>query len=164
MTAGTSDYICRWMSPLGSVTIASDGTSVTGLWFDGQKHYGTTLTPEPVLCDLPVFRETIAWLECYFSGKAPAFTLPLRCTGTPFQMKVWELLRSIPYGETVTYGELARTMDPPTSPRAVGNAVGRNPISILIPCHRVMGADGALTGYAGGTGRKQALLRLEKVL
>lgn len=164
MTIGTSDCICRWMSPLGSVTIASDGSSVTGLWFDGQKHYGTTLVPEPVLCDLPVFRETIAWLERYFSGDAPAVTPPLRLTGTPFQMAVWELLRGIPYGETVTYGELAQAMDPPTSPRAVGNAVGRNPISILIPCHRVMGAGGSLTGYAGGTDRKKALLQLEKVL
>ena len=138
MAVGTSAYICRWMSPLGNITIASDGTSVTGLWFDGQKHYGTTLATEPVLCDLPVFRETIAWLE------------------------VWELLRGIPCGETVTYGELAQAMDPPTSPRAVGNAVGRNPISILIPCHRVMGSDGSLTGYAGGTDRKKALLQLEQ--
>lgn len=164
MTAGTSDYICRWLSPLGSITIASDGTSVTGLWFDGQKHYGSTLATDPIVFDLPVFRKTITWLKSYFNGNAPAVTIPIRLTGTPFQMDVWKLLRSIPYGETVTYGELAQALDPPTSPRAAGNAVGRNPIAILIPCHRVMGVGGSLTGYAGGTDRKQALLQLEKAL
>lgn len=165
MTAGTGDFICRWMSPLGSITIASDGTAVTGLWFEGQKHYGSTLAAHPIRRELPVFQETVRWLERYFNGDDPAMTIPLRLTGTPFQNSVWEALRDIPYGKTVTYGDIAKELekklDHSTSPRAVGSAVGRNPVSILIPCHRVVGSDGSLTGYAGGTEKKQALLKLE---
>ncbi len=162
------DYIRHIGSPLGPLTLASDGESLTGLWFDGQKHYGMTLAEEREEKDLRVFRETEAWLRLYFSGEAPDFTPPLLLRGTDFRRRIWQLLLAVPYGETVSYGELARRAagDVPAAfrcARAVGGAVGRNPISILVPCHRVLAADGSLCGYAGGAERKRALLRLEGI-
>lgn len=161
---------CVWHcdSPLGGITLAADGEALTGLWFDGQRHFAEGLPP----CaerPLPVFGETVRWLEDYFAGREPGFTPPLRPRGTPFRLVVWELLRTIPYGQTVSYGEIARRLaERPgfgrTSARAVGGAVGHNPISLIIPCHRVAGADGSLTGYAGGIERKFRLLRLEGAL
>ena len=114
-----------------------------------------------------VFAQTQQWLEVYFSGKAPDFTPPIALSSTPFRMAVWEILRSIPYGQTMTYGQIARILAdrsglPKMSAQAVGNAVGRNPISLIVPCHRVIGANGSLTGYAGGLERKAYLLALEK--
>ena len=97
----------------------------------------------------------------YFAGGRQAFDLPLELGGTPFQRAVWTALREIPYGETVTYGELARRLDRPAAVRAVGAANGRNPIAVVVPCHRVIGADGSLTGFGGGLDRKRALLELE---
>ncbi|MCD7748436.1 MAG: methylated-DNA--[protein]-cysteine S-methyltransferase [Oscillospiraceae bacterium] len=150
-------------SPLGPITLAGEGDALTGLWFDGQKYFGENLGPSG---DLPVFRETAKWLKVYFSGHDPGPTPPILLRGTPFQMAVWEQLRAIPYGETTTYGAIARTIAArrgleTMSAQAVGSAVGRNPVSILVPCHRVIGANGALTGYAGGLDKKTALLRLE---
>lgn len=159
-------YRETFRSPLGTVTLASDGDSLTGLWFEGQRYYPGALEQESEEKDLPVFREVRAWLERYFSGKDPGPLPPLRVAGTDFQKEVWAVLRAIPYGQTRTYGDIARELArrrglPQMSARAVGGAVGRNPISILVPCHRVVGANGSLTGYAGGVERKVALLKLE---
>ena len=157
------DWIAQASSPLGPLTLAGDGEALTGLWFDGQRHALTGLAADRREGELPVFAETRRWLEQYFAGMVPAELPPLEPRGTVFQQRVWALLREIPYGETVSYGELARRLSCPSA-RAVGAAVGRNPISLLIPCHRVLGAHGRLTGYAGGLWRKEALLRLEGVL
>lgn len=159
-------YRETFRSPLGTVTLASDGDSLTGLWFEGQRYYPGGLEQESEEKDLPVFREVRDWLEGYFSGKDPGPLPPLRAEGTGFQKEVWTVLRAIPYGQTRTYGDIARELARrrglvQMSARAVGGAVGRNPISILVPCHRVVGASGSLTGYAGGLERKTALLKLE---
>ncbi len=159
-------YRETFSSPLGSVILASDGDSLTGLWFEGQRYCPGGLEGERGEGDLPVFRQVRAWLERYFSGKDPGPLPPLRLEGTDFQKEVWTLLRAIPYGQTRTYGDIARELArrrglPRMSAQAVGGAVGRNPISILVPCHRAVGANGRLTGYAGGVERKAALLKLE---
>jgi methylated-DNA-[protein]-cysteine S-methyltransferase len=107
------------------------------------------------------FREVIAQLEAYFAGELRRFDLPLAPEGTPFQREVWSALTAIPYGETVSYGELARRLGRPAASRAVGAANGQNPIPIVIPCHRVIGADGSLTGFGGGLAIKRRLLDLE---
>ena len=161
------DFIYTCATPLGSVTLASDGEALTGLWFEGQKHFARGLDADHETHDLPVFRQAAEWLDIYFSGKEPGFMPPLRPRGSPFQKAVWDALLAIPYGKTVTYGQIAdrinaRRGQSRTSARAVGGAVGRNPISLLVPCHRVVGADGSLTGYAGGVERKRALLELEQ--
>ncbi len=114
-------------------------------------------------CDnLPIFAEVRRWLDTYFAGHVPDFTPPLRPAGTAFRQKVWRHLLSIAHGATTTYGEIARSIDAPKAAQAVGGAVAHNPISIIIPCHRVLGADGSLTGYAGGLAQKIALLALER--
>lgn len=147
-------------SPLGELILVSDGSALTGLRFTGQRHFPAGLpAPGPVSAS-EVFEDTARWLELYFSGERPSLLPRLSPEGTAFQRAVWERLLRIPYGKTVTYAELAAGMG--TSARAVGGAVGRNPISLIIPCHRVVGAGGALTGYAGGIGRKEALLRFER--
>ena len=148
-------------SPVGDLTLASDGVSLVGLWLEGQKHFAAGY-PELVPGELPVFAQVEDWLARYFRDEAPApEELPLAPKGSIFQQRVWALLQEIPYGETTTYGALARKLDCKSS-QAVGNAVGRNPISILIPCHRVLGTNGSLTGYAGGLNNKIFLLELEK--
>jgi len=154
-------FFARMDSALGPVLTVSDGTSLIGLYFVGQKYQlqpGPDWTEAP---DLSVLRRATAQLREYFAGERQAFALPLAAAGTPFQQRVWKALCAIAYGETVTYGALSRSIGSPQSVRAVGAAVGRNPISIAIPCHRVIGGDGSLTGYAGGLARKQALLDLE---
>ena len=158
-------YMGRYDSPLGPITLAGEDGALTGLWFDGQKYFGAGLpagTPEG---EPPVFRQVRAWLDRYFRGEDPGPAPPLAPAGTAFQRAVWEVLREIPYGRTATYGQVAqaagRGLGRNTSSRAAGSAVGRNPISLLIPCHRVVGAGGSLTGYAGGLERKEALLKLE---
>lgn len=162
------DYTFACSSPLGPITLASDGEALTGLWFAGQKHFGDTLTPETARAELPVFRQTVRWLDLYFGGQIPDFTPPLHLRGTEFRRQVWALLLRIPYGETTSYGALARLLAEQTGrpagqlARAVGGAVARNPVSLIIPCHRVLAADGSLTGYAAGLERKAALLELEK--
>lgn len=148
--------------------IASDGTSLTGLWFDGQKYYAQTLSKLYEEKLLPVFEDTIRWLDTYFGGEIPDFTPELNLQSTPFRKAVWDILMTIPYGQTITYGEIGDILAQQTgkkkmSAKAVGGAVGHNPISIIIPCHRVVGADGSLTGYAGGINRKKFLLGLEGI-
>ncbi len=116
----------------------------------------------PALGDHPLLDRLEAQLDQYFAGSRRAFDLPLDAGGTPFQREVWAALRLIPYGETISYAELARRVGRPEARRAVGAATGRNPLSIVIPCHRVVGSDGALTGYGGGLWRKKLLLELER--
>ena len=162
------NYISHYKSPLGSITLASDGDALIGLWFDGQKHFGTTLCDEYEEKPLPVFYQTAAWLDIYFGGGIPDFTPKIALNDTDFRREVWDVLLTIPYGQTMTYGEIAGKIAhkcgaASISAQAVGGAVGRNPISIIIPCHRVIGANGSLTGYAGGVERKAALLKLEGI-
>ena len=156
-------YTAHYTSPLGGITLASDGIALTGLYFDGES--GCPPCDAAHKKDLPVFGEAMRWLDLYFAGKEPDFMPVLNPTGTAFQQAVWEILRTIPYGATTSYGTIARRIEQETKKRmsaqAVGGAVGRNPISIIIPCHRVIGADGSLTGYAGGLDKKEYLLRTE---
>ena len=153
-------YNDRFQSPLGEIQTACTDLAVIGLWFIGQKW-----EPDPPWGERyenhPLLRQLRQEAEEYLNKRRSEFTLPLEPRGTPFQCLVWNKLREIPYGKTVTYAQLATSLGDHNKARAVGAAVGRNPISILIPCHRVIGADGSLTGYAGGIARKQDLLRLE---
>jgi len=154
-------FTTRLTSPLGPLTLASDGENLTGLWLEGQKYFAAGLDPDTRDAPaLPVFQETEAWLERYFAGRRPPDLPPLAPRGSGFRQSVWKKLLEIPYGQTRSYGELAEELG--SSPRAVGGAVGHNPISILIPCHRVVGAQGSLTGYAGGVEKKKFLLELER--
>ena len=150
----------RFETPLGPMLALGDDAAVTGLYFLGQKHFPAGL-PEADAAPTPMLDAVAAQLEEYFAGRRRTFALPCRPRGTSFQQSVWEALSSIPYGETASYGEVARRIGRPEAARAVGAAVGRNPLSIIVPCHRVLGTSGRLTGYAGGLDRKQALLALE---
>ncbi|PZP30394.1 MAG: cysteine methyltransferase [Roseateles depolymerans] len=150
----------RLPTPLGPLTAARSARGLSGLWFDGQKHHpGPLAVPVDGGGDA-VFATTARALADYFAGRAPHLP-PLDPLGTPFQQAVWAELLQLPSGASASYGHLAARLGRAGAARALGAAVGRNPISILIPCHRVVGADGALTGYAGGLARKQALLALE---
>lgn len=146
-------------SPLGPLRLTSDGISLTGLWMEGDQVTNTGPTPTA-----PPLAEAISQLEEYFEGRRTHFDLPLAPQGTAFQHTVWEALLGIPYGDTISYGELAARVGQPRAARAVGMANGRNPISIIIPCHRVIGASGKLTGYGGGLPRKEALLAFEEAV
>ena len=143
-------------SPLGSLTLVEEDGALVQLAFDGY----TVLESEEV--DSPLLREAERQLASYFAGQLQVFSLPLCTRGTPFQEKVWCALQKIPYGETRTYGELAAMIGQPTAARAVGGANHRNPLAIIIPCHRVVAAHGGLGGYGGGLDKKQWLLALEK--
>lgn len=159
-------YAATYFSPIGRLLLESDGSAVTGLWLERQKYASPTLHAKEAPA-LPVFLETRAWLDAYFSGTALPPLPPLCPAGSAFRQAVWALLREIPYGKATTYGALSQALRAkgiPASPQAVGGAVGHNPISILIPCHRVLGANGSLTGYAGGLEAKRYLLKLEKIL
>ena len=146
-------------SPVGALFLASDGEAITELFME--KHKGG---PKPIdnwLRDDGLFREAAGQLRAYFAGELTEFDLPLATGGAPFQQRVWAELRKIPYGSTISYGELARRVGDPKASRAVGAANGSNPISIIIPCHRVIGSNGRLTGYGGGIERKKFLLEFE---
>ena len=152
-------------SPLGMIFIVSDGEAICGLWFYGQKHFSSSIDGDIIQDDgLAIFSEVKNWLDRYFNGENPKITFKLKPGGSEFRRKVWDILLEIPYGETITYGEISREISPTMSAQAVGGAVGHNPISIIIPCHRVIGTNGKLTGYAGGLDRKRELLKLEKIL
>jgi len=165
-------YTSKYESPLGSILLAADDIGLTGLWFEGQKYFAHNLQKENEEKEVPVIIRAKQWLDIYFSGREPDFTLPLHFTGSEFQNEVWEILCQIPYGQTATYGDIAKQLagrraargrgSDRVSARAVGGAVGRNRISIIVPCHRVVGSNGSLTGYAGGTNKKAALLKMEK--
>ena len=159
-------YTTFYESPIGRMLLAADDTGLTGLWFEGQKYFARCLDRETEEKELPVFAEAKRWLDIYFSGKEPDFTPPLHFIGTDFQKEVWEILCAIPYGQTMTYGAIADRLAKKRglsrmSAQAVGGAVGHNNLSIIVPCHRVVGSDGSLTGYAGGIERKTFLLNLE---
>ncbi len=160
-------YITQYHSPLGDILLAADECGLIGLWFEGQKYYANGLVPNPVKQTTPILIRTKQWLDQYFAGQPPLSMPPIHMTGTPFQLAVWEILQTIPYGKTTTYKEIAKTIAaqkglPHMSAQAVGGAVGHNKISILIPCHRVVGTNGSLTGYAGGIDKKLKLLTLER--
>ena len=159
--------ICHYESPLGGVLLAADEIGLTGLWFDGQKYFARVLPADRVERETPALLEAKRWLDIYFSGKEPDFTPPLHPIGSAFRQSVWEILLQIPYGKTTTYGEIARQLSEKMglsrmSAQAVGGAVGHNKIAIIIPCHRVVGTNGSLTGYAGGIDKKGKLLELEQ--
>ena len=147
-------------SPVGPLLLVERDGRLTGLYTDGQQHLPDAATFGRR--DDDVLAEAREQLTAYFAGELRDFDLPLAPLGTPFQVDVWEALRRVPYGRTCTYGELAAAVGRPTAVRAVGAANGRNPISIVVPCHRVVGANGKLIGYAGGLDRKTALLSLEQ--
>lgn len=147
-------------SPLGPMLLARTETGLAGAWFQNQKHHPLTIGA-PERPDDPLLASAARQLAAYFAGDGDAFDVALDLQGTPFQQAVWsELLRIAP-GTTCSYGAIARRLGTVSSGRAVGSAVGRNPVSIIVPCHRVVGSTGALTGYAAGLDRKTALLRLE---
>ena len=161
MKHATSTLQSRYDSPLGRIILAATDEQLVGVWFDGQRHQPDSST-WPVVTDHPVLQLAKTQLSEYFAGQRTTFELPLALDrGTDFQQTVWRALLSVPSGATVTYGELSQRVGKPAAVRAVGGAVGRNPLSIVVPCHRVLGANGALTGYAGGLERKTALLHLE---
>lgn len=151
-------------TPLGPMTIAATEHGVAGLWFDGQAHHPGPLEV-PALASQRFLVQAGEALAAYWRGDGGAAfgTLPLDLLGTPFQRAVWQALRGIAAGRTATYAEVALRAGAPAAVRAAGAAIGRNPVSVIVPCHRVIGTDGRLTGYAGGLERKRALLALEGV-
>ncbi|WP_292881234.1 methylated-DNA--[protein]-cysteine S-methyltransferase [Methanobrevibacter sp. UBA188] len=157
-------YSTDYESPLGEMLIVSDGEAICGVWFYGQKHFKSTVIGKTIHDDdLSIFKKAKQWFEDYFNGKNPQINFQLKPEGSKFRQKVWKILSEIPYGETLTYGEIASKISPNMSAQAVGGAVGHNPISILIPCHRVLGSDGKLTGYAAGLDKKIELLKIENI-
>lgn len=161
-------YIQKYASPVGDMLLAADEIGLTGVWFDGEKFFADNLPVKHEERETATLAAAKRWLDIYFTGKKPDFTPPLHPVGSPFRMKVWGILLQIPYGQTVTYGWIARELAAHEglarmSAQAVGGAVGHNEISIIIPCHRVVGTSGSLTGYAGGLDRKIALLKTEHV-
>ncbi|MBW1604247.1 methylated-DNA--[protein]-cysteine S-methyltransferase [Streptomyces sp. JJ66] len=149
-------------SPVGPLTLVATGGVLSGVYLRDQRHRPPEHTFGAPDATSPALTAAATQLAEYFAGDRTAFTVPLALSGTPFQRAVWAALCDIPYGETVHYGELAARIGRPTAARAVGLANGRNPVSIIVPCHRVIGASGALTGYGGGLPRKTHLLNLER--
>ena len=156
----TPTFFTTMPSPIGLLTLTSDGRALTSVRFEDDE---TAQEPPPGWArDERPLSEARRQLEEYFAGARAAFDLPLAMRGTPFQMRVWRALCDIPFGATASYGEIARRIGAPAASRAVGGANHRNPIAIVVPCHRVIGADGSLTGYGGGEARKRKLLELEQ--
>jgi methylated-DNA-[protein]-cysteine S-methyltransferase len=153
-------YFTEIPSPIGRLQLRSSGDALTALYMEDHKH--ELARPADAKSDAAPFRAAIAQLEEYFAGERREFSLPLAAEGTDFQREVWRGLAAIPYGVTLSYGQLASAIGRPRAVRAVGLANGRNPISIIVPCHRVIGANGTLTGYGGGVERKRFLLDLER--
>jgi methylated-DNA-[protein]-cysteine S-methyltransferase len=160
----------RCPTPLGALTLVASANGLAGAWFDQQRHLPAALAAQfaghpavwPEQATHPILRAASAQLTAYFAGQTSGFDLPLDLSaGSPFQQAVWQALLAIPRGNTTSYGVLSSRIGRPTALRAVGGAIGRNPLSIVVPCHRVTGSNGSLTGYAGGLDRKIALLQLE---
>ncbi len=148
-------------SPLGAVTLQANEQGLLGVWFETH-----TTKPEDLGTQedsFPIFQSVKEQLDRYFAGEAVQFDIPIAATGTPFQQSVWHALTTIPYGETWSYAQLADAIGNPKAVRAVGLANGKNPVSVIVPCHRVIGKNGKLTGYAGGIERKQRLLAIEGI-
>lgn len=163
------NYINYYQSKIGHMIMASNGTELTGLWFENQKYFPKDLYDNFAEKNLPVFEETKKWLDIYFSQKIPDFTPKLNLIGSEFRKEVWNILLTIPYGTTMTYKEISNIIaynrnTVKMSAQAIGGAVGHNPISIIIPCHRIIGSNGSLTGYAGGIDKKEMLLKIEKII
>lgn len=164
-------FYTEYMTPIiGSLTLASDGESVVGCWFDNDRYFGIGVDGAMERRDdLPVFGQARGWLDRYFAGGEPdPRELPLAARATEFQLLVREAMLDIPYGQTTTYGAIARRIESETgkrrSARAVGGAVGHNPLCLIVPCHRVVGADGSLTGFGGGIDMKVRLLEHERAM
>ena len=180
----TARWYTRYASPIGMLYVAARADAIVGIWYEDQAHFplphelgellenpgtylrehGTAEDEEPLgeYAAAQLLAMATVQLSEYFDRKRTTFTLPLAPDGTDFQLIVWEHLKTVPAGYTTTYGEISRAVGPGAPAQAVGQAVGRNKVSIMIPCHRVIGADGSLTGYAGGVERKQFLLDLEE--
>lgn len=161
-------YTNIYISPISKILLACDNIGLTGLWFEGEKYYANNLDTKHKEMEHSIFEKVKLWLDIYFSGKEPNFTPPIHMIGSSFRIAVWEILCQIPYGKTITYGKIADIIAKQKglshmSAQAIGGAVGHNEISIIIPCHRVVGANGSLTGYAGGIDKKIKLLSLEGV-
>ena len=154
-------YYTRMESPVGELLLTADDKALTGIYFDDGRDHHVIEDDWKERATLPVLKDARQQLEEYFAGRREEFDLPLAPKGTPFQRRVWKALERIPYGETQSYGEIARKIGKPKAVRAVGAANGANPLSVVVPCHRVIGTDGSLTGYGGGLPRKRALLALE---
>ncbi len=151
-------------SPLGLMRAAASPQGLCGVWFEGQRHQPDA-SDWCTAADHPLLQQATAQLAQYFAGQRRQFDLPLDLSaGTAFQQDVWQALQSLAFGQTCSYGTLSAQMGRPSAVRALSGAVARNPLSIIVPCHRVLGANGALTGYAGGLDRKAALLKLEGAL
>ncbi len=148
-------------TPLGKLLLARTAKGLAGAWFEGQKHH-----PEPLTAvrrpDDALLRRAADQVHEYFGGGRDGFDLPLDLHGTAFQRAVWQQLLAVPPAGTISYGAIAKALGSGSAVRAVGGAVGRNPVSVIVPCHRVVGTDGSMTGYAGGVDRKIALLELER--
>lgn len=154
-------YYTTFQSPLKQLLLVSDGQALTGLYFQNHRN-SEEIQPDWRQVDTAMpFPQVKAQLAAYFAGELRTFDLPLVLTGSEFQHLVWNKLQNIPFGKTISYGELARQLDRPASVRAVGGANARNPVSIIVPCHRVIGANGSLTGYGGGLDIKANLLSFE---
>lgn len=159
-------YASYYNSPLGKILIASDELGLTGLWFESQKYYCCDLKDNHIEKETSIIKEAKKWLDIYFKRKEPDFMPSLNPSGSEFRKEVWEILKKIPYGKTTTYNDIAKIIAKQKgldkmSAQAIGNAVGHNKIAIIIPCHRVIGSNGNLTGYAGGIDKKIKLLKLE---
>lgn len=153
-------YYTTLPSPIGQLTLLGSRDGLTGIYMENHRHADLDLDRLQHAPD--EFREASSQLKAYFAGMLKEFDLPLAAQGTAFQQRIWAALRDIPYGSTESYGELAARIGKPSASRAVGMANGRNPLSIVVPCHRVIGADGSLTGYGGGIQRKRWLLAHEQ--
>lgn len=153
-------------TPIGTLTLESDGSSLKAILFPGEvsRYEGEIKNLRKLPQNHPVLSQVCAQLDEYFAGKRTVFDLPLKPDGTDFQKSVWRRLLSIPFGATTSYGELAKTLGKPKASRAVGAANGQNPLPIVVPCHRVIGSNGKLTGFAGGLEVKKQLLELEGAL
>lgn len=159
-------YTSTYPSPVGEILLASDETGVVGIWFQGEKYFAYCLDKENEPRETEFIQEAKHWLDIYFQGKEPEFTPPLHMIGTGFQLEVWNILREIPYGKTTTYKEIAKKIAKNRgiermSAQAVGTAVGKNNINLIVPCHRVVGTNNSLAGYAGGIDKKITFLKLE---
>ena len=146
-------------TPLGTLVVEAEASGITALRWPADESLAAS---PPDTAASQVLDLASRQLDEYFAGTRQTFDLPLRPVGTPFQLRAWDVLRGIPYGTTITYGEQARRMESPSAVRAIGGANGRNPLGIFVPCHRVVGSDGSLTGFAGGVDRKRWLLDHER--
>jgi len=155
-------YYTKMDSPVGEILLVSDGKDLTRVSMNRQKYAAEIENDWVEKKDIPPLKLAVEQLKSYFAGLLSEFDLPIAFRGTAFQNKVWKELTRIPFGKTISYGELARRVGNPKASRAVGLANGKNPLAIVVPCHRVIGANGTLTGYGGGLDRKQKLLELEQ--